>query len=81
MAKGVKTGGRRAGTPNVVTKELKGMVLGALDRAGGEDYLLRQAEENPTAYMTLLGKCLPKELTGAGGTELMPSKIRIELVG
>lgn len=63
MAKGFKTGGRLKGTPNKVTGELRQMVLNALDKAGGEDYLLKQSEENPTAFMTLLGKVLPTQLS------------------
>ena len=51
--------GRVKGVPNKVTKELKEMILGALDDAGGQSYLARQAEENPTAFLTLVGKVLP----------------------
>ena len=40
------------------------MILGALDDAGGQAYLERQAEENPTAFLTLLGKVLPTTLSG-----------------
>jgi hypothetical protein len=40
------------------------MILGALDKAGGEEYLQRQAEENPNAFLTLIGKVLPTELKG-----------------
>jgi hypothetical protein len=40
------------------------MILGALDEAGGQEYLTRQAEKNPTAFMTLLGKVLPTQLAG-----------------
>jgi len=40
------------------------MILGALDDAGGQQYLARQAEQNPTAFMTLLGKVLPMQLAG-----------------
>jgi hypothetical protein len=35
MAKGKKTGGRQAGTPNKFTGELREMILQALDGAGG----------------------------------------------
>ena len=42
-----KTGGREKGTPNKVTKQLKELILGALDGVGGQAYLERQAEENP----------------------------------
>jgi hypothetical protein len=72
MAKGAKTGGRVKGTPNKVTGDVKDMILGALTTVGGEAYLVRQAADNPTAFMTLIGKVLPKELTGANGTPLIP---------
>ena len=57
-----KTGGRKKGTPNRMTKELKEMILGALDEAGGQAYLLAQAKENPNAFLTLIGKVLPTTL-------------------
>lgn len=56
---GERRGGRQAGTPNKVTKALKDMILGALDEQGGQEYLARQAIENPTAFLTLIGKVLP----------------------
>lgn len=59
--------GRTPGTQNKVTKALKDMVLTALDKAGGEDYLARQAAENPPAFMALVGKVLPLQVTGEGG--------------
>jgi hypothetical protein len=63
MAIGKKTGGgSRKGVPNKVTKELKEMILGALDGAGGQAYLQRQADENPVAFMGLVGKVLPAQL-------------------
>lgn len=74
-----KTGGRKKGTPNKLTADVKGMILEALDKAGGVDYLLLQSESNPTAFLTLVGKVLPKEMTGAGGDPLFPRSI--ELVG
>lgn len=64
MAKGVKTGGRKAGTPNKLTGELKGMILKALTDCGGIEYLKRQAESNPSAFMTLIGKVLPLQVAG-----------------
>lgn len=62
--------GRPRGLENKVTKQLKDMILGALDKAGGEDYLLEQSKENPTAFLTLIGKVLPTQLTGEGGAAL-----------
>lgn len=59
MALGQKTGGRQAGVPNKVGAELKEMIMAALDDAGGVSYLVKQAVENPQAFMALLGKVLP----------------------
>ena len=42
------------------------MILAALDAAGGTEYLLRQTEQNPAAFMMLLGKLLPTQMTGKG---------------
>ena len=66
MAKGIKTGGRKKGTPNKLSGEVKEMILGALEDVGGQAYLARQADENPTAFLTLVGKVLPLQLTGKG---------------
>ena len=64
MATGKKTGGRQKGTPNKLTADVKAMILGALETVGGQDYLARQAEENPGPFMTLVGKVLPTQVTG-----------------
>ena len=39
-----KTGGRQKGTPNKFSRDVKEMILVALNQAGGEEYLLRQAK-------------------------------------
>jgi hypothetical protein len=63
-----KTGGRVKGTPNKFNGELKGMILGALDQAGGVDYLLQRANDprTQTAFMALVGKVLPMTVQGPG---------------
>ena len=70
---GERRGGRKKGTPNKVSSKIKDMVLEALDELGGKDYLVEQAKKNPAAYMGLLGKILPTQLTG---TDDGPMKIR-----
>src|SRR4051794_32839625 len=55
------------------------MILGALDDVGGQAYLMRQAEENPTAFLTLIGKVLPTTLAGDPANPLRVTS-RIELV-
>lgn len=73
---GERRGGRQAGTPNVITRDLKEMVLGALDDAGGREYLAKQAVLNPGPFMTLVGKCLPREIVGKDGAPLIPSVVQ-----
>lgn len=70
---GERRGGRQKGTPNKVTVALKEAILRALedaDKGGSIGYLTRQANENPAAFMTLVGKVLPTQVTGEDGGPL-----------
>lgn len=67
MAAGRKTGGRQKGSPNKLTKQLKDMILEALEESGGVEYLKQTAIDHPTAFLTLVGKVLPLQVTGDGG--------------
>lgn len=64
---GERRGGRQKGTPNKMTGALKDMVLEALEGAGGVEYLKGRAKDNPAAFLTLVGKVLPLQVTGEGG--------------
>lgn len=64
IGKGKPGPGRKKGVPNKLTSDVKAMILAALDKAGGADYLLQQAQTNPTAFMTLVGKVLPMTVVG-----------------
>lgn len=44
------------------------MVEKALHKAGGVNYLARQAEKNPAAFMGLVGKILPLQLAAGDGS-------------
>jgi len=68
---GRKTGGRQKGTANKNTAAVKEMILAALEKAGGVEYLFQQSSTNPTAFMTLVGKVLP--LTLDGTVEVLPT--------
>ncbi len=57
---------------------LREMILMALDQAGGVDYLHRQAEESPNAFLSLIGKVLPTTLAGDA---LNPVGITLTVVG
>jgi hypothetical protein len=67
-SRGRRFGGRKKGTPNKVTGDLRAMILGALSDAGGQDYLTKQAKKNPKAFLALLGRCLPKDITNSDGS-------------
>src|SRR3954463_11045415 len=67
---GRKTGGRTKGTPNKFPATIREMIVGALDDVGGRRYLAEQARENPVAFMGLVGKVLPLQLTGQNGGPL-----------
>lgn len=54
--------GKKRGTPNKVTKEVKDMILAALHNVGGQAYLEKQAIENPVAFLSLLGKIIPRDI-------------------
>lgn len=54
--------GRKKGIPNKLTGDVKAMILGALEQAGGQQYLAEQAEQNPGAFLSLVGKVVPKDL-------------------
>lgn len=56
--------GRPVGSKNNKANELKNMILASFtdSRVGGIEYLVRQSTENPTAYIGLIGKVLPKEV-------------------
>ena len=72
MAKGTKTGGgSRKGVPNKVSADVKAMILTALDKAGGAQYLLAPAQTNPNAFLTLVGKVLPMTVAGDPKNPLM----------
>jgi hypothetical protein len=66
LAKRRKTGGRKPGSRNKFTTEVRAAILDAFVQAGGSSYLVRVANENPAAFCALLGKILPMELATDG---------------
>lgn len=58
--------GRGKGNLNKNTAAIKDMIDQALRKAGGVDYLVKQSKENPSAFMGLLGKILPKDVNLGG---------------
>lgn len=58
--------GRPKGTPNKNTREIKDMILKALEGAGGVEYLIERAHDPRTAsaFLGLVGKVLPLQVKG-----------------
>ncbi len=55
--------GRKLGAKNKLQAELKEMILTALSDSGGVKYLVAQAKDNPVAFLALLGKIVPREVS------------------
>ncbi len=55
------------------------MLQASLHEAGGVAYLVRQAEANPAAYMSLVGKIIPQQIDATIRREL-PMMTRDELL-
>ncbi len=76
--KRTKTGGRKAGTPNIATADIKDMIKTALSGAGGVEYLQGVAASHPAAFCTLLGRIIPADVRATvnvkGGLVLIPAK-------
>lgn len=76
-----KAGGRQKGTPNKLTTTIREAILQSFENLGGSEYLETMARIEPVAYMTLLGKVLPTQLTGLEDEDLLPDGFIVEVVG
>lgn len=59
--------GRKKGTPNKFTRDIKEALLNAFNSVGGETYLTARARRDPRSFLGLLGKLLPTQVTGKDG--------------
>ena len=59
--KGTRWGGRAKGTPNKVNQSIREAIQMAFEQAGGVDYLVRLAQEDPKTFVPLLIKTMPPE--------------------
>ena len=65
--KGQKAGpGRPKGMQDKITRDVKDMILAALESAGGVQYLADRAIDTPGPFLALVGKVLPLQIAGAG---------------
>jgi hypothetical protein len=74
-----RSGGRQKGTPNKITADLKEVILAAFNVAGGEEYLVRVAKEDPRTFCSLLGNIVPGTIGigGPGGVGPVPIETAI----
>ena len=59
--------GRPPGSLDKGNAMIREMVVAALDDAGGVEYLVRQANAKPAAFLALIGKVMPVQIEGAKG--------------
>ena len=71
--------GRPKGATNKTPTLVKDMILQALSKAGGAEYLYTQAMDSPTAFMALVGKLLPMQHTGEEGGPIKTEAVSGEL--
>ena len=65
--KGHKTGGRKKGTPNKTTLQVKEALERAFHGIGGVPKLVAWGQENPGEFYRLWARLLPQEVRGAVG--------------
>lgn len=56
--------GRPKGVLNKNNQQIRDMIVAALDGLGGIEYLQRTAESHPAAFLSLIGKTMPLQVTG-----------------
>ena len=71
-----KTGGRKKGSANKHTGEIREMIRQALEEAGGVKYLARVAQETPTAFLALIGRLVPSEIRASLDAGLITVEMR-----
>ena len=60
-------GGRKQGTPDPLASDLRQMILGALEDAGGRKYLKELVEKSPSVFLGFLAKMISIEPGGKDG--------------
>ena len=62
---------------NKFNASIKDLVLGALEDVGGREYLAARALDQPVAFMGLIGRILPLQVTGENGGATQPDVVRM----
>lgn len=61
--------GRGKGNKNKVNSAIKEMIEGALTDVGGRSYLVKQAKENPVAFIGLIKSIIPRDVNLGGQSD------------
>lgn len=74
--------GKPKGAVNKNTAAIKDMILAALDGVGGVDYLMARAQDEKTAgaFLGLVGKVLPMQVTGENGGPIRVTAVEWSVV-
>lgn len=56
--------GRKKGSPNKMTADIKAAILEAFQSVGAAEYLVGVAKTNPQVFCALIGKVLPMTVQG-----------------
>lgn len=66
IGKGKPGPGRPKGLPNKTTQAIKDAIVEAFEKAGGVEYLVTLAKEDPKTFCGLVGKVIPLQVEGTG---------------
>jgi hypothetical protein len=70
MAKGHKTGGRKKGTQNKLTLNVRDEILQVFHDIGGVKAMGEWAKENRTEYFKIFSKLIPKDVNISSAVRL-----------
>jgi len=66
-----KKGGRKKGTPNKQTADMRAAMVEAFDKAGGVEWLVKLSQDDPRTFAGLVGKIIPNEIKATVEGELV----------
>lgn len=78
LGKGTKTGGRKKGTPNKLTRAFREAVHRVYENIGGDDAFAAWAKGNKTEYYKIAARMIPTEIVGPGAEGEHKLDVRVE---
>lgn len=70
MAKGIKTGGRKPGSKNKTSADVRQSILNVYSTLGGDDAFAKWAKSNPDEFYKIHARLAPKDIDVAGALRL-----------